>query len=346
MTQCGVADMKICHPAHVRGTMHLMQPPPRLARPVQIAVSLLAPALLLVSTASAQPVPTTGGSGSTMGQGAASITTRSDVRLALESDRGTNNERLQAIGRAVGLKMADVRACYTRAAAADPTVTGELRLRVSLDGARGRPAVEVTTDLLPNDALQNCVLGALRGVDLQGVGRPAAAIVSLEFANSAARGTQAVHDTREQQVAAVGTNAAGQAQAQGTTGERELSYSVTAVGTGTSATDVAAVQRAITDGLAGLLDCRRRAGRRGASPAGVVTVTAEIGARNMRNAVAASSTVADQNSSHCAERALEQMPMPPGEHTGRVSIVVTYRDANGSATPGAPTKAPPRRPRR
>lgn len=331
--------MKFCCAAHVRGTMRVMHPPSRLFCSSFVASALLA------SAAAAQAGPVVGTGGTTMGQGAASITTRSDVRLALESDRGTNNERLQAIGRAVGLKMAEVRACYTRAAAADPTVTGELRLRVALDGARGRPTVEITTDLLANDALQSCVLGALRVVNLHAVERPAAAIVSLEFANSAARGTQAVHDSRERQVAAVGTNAQGQAQAQGTTGEREISYAVTAVGAATTAAEVGAVQRAITDGLAGLLDCRRRAGRRGASPAGVVTVTAEIGGHNLRNAAAASSTVGDANSGRCVERALEQMPLPPGNHSGQVRIVVTFRDANGSATPAPPTKAPPRRPR-
>lgn len=307
---------------------------------------LITLALPTASAGFAQPVPGTGVRGTGMAQGAASITTRSDVRLALESERGTNNERLQAIGHAVGLKMGEVRACYTRAAAADPTVTGELRLRVALDGGRGRPIIEITTDLLTNEALQACVLTALRGVELQGVERPAGAIVSLEFANSAARGTQEVQDSRQRQVAAVGTNAQGQAQAQGATGEREISYDVTAVGPGTDAAAVAAVQRGLTDGLAGLLDCRRRAGRRGASPAGVITVTAAIGPGNLRNATVASSTVRDPNSGTCAARALEQMPLPPGRHTGQVRIVVTFTDANGSATPPLPTKAPARRPRR
>jgi hypothetical protein len=307
---------------------------------------LVASSLASASAAVAQPVPGTGVNGTGMAQGAASITTRSDVRLALESERGTNNERLQAIGRAVGAKMGEVRGCYTRAAAADPTVTGELRLRVALDGERGRPIVGITTDLLTNDALQTCVLTALRAVDLQGVERPAGAIVSLEFANSAARGTQAVQDSRAQQVAAVGVNAQGQAQAQGSTGAREISYDVTAADASTNAAAVAAVQRGLTDGLAGLLDCRRRAGRRGASPAGVITVNAEIGTGNLRNAAAASSTVRDPNAGTCAARALEQMPLPAGNHSGRVRIVLTFTDAGGSATPALPTKVPPRRPRR
>jgi len=325
----------------------LRSPSSSLVAALLIAPALLfTPALLFSSEASAQqPVPGVGVNGTGMGQGAASITTRSDVRLALESDRGTNNDRLQAIGRAVGQKMAAVRSCYTRAAAADPTVTGELRLRVSLDGGRGRPSVEITTDLLSDDALQTCVLTAMRAVELQGVERPAAAIVSLEFANSAARGTQAVQDSRARQVASVGTNAQGQAQAQGSTGEREISYDVTAVGA-TSSTAVAAVQRGLTDGLAGLLDCRRRAGRRGASPAGVITLTAQIAGRNLRGAAAASSTVGDTNSGRCAELALEQMQLPAGEHAGQVRVVITFRDASGSATPAPPTKAPPRRPRR
>lgn len=298
-------------------------------------------ALLLASAASAQAV---GVGGTGMGQGAASITTRSDVRLALESERGTSNERLQGIGRAVGLKMGEVRACYARAAAADPTVTGELRLRIALDGARGRPTVEITTDLLTNDALQACVLTALRAVDLAGVEGPAAAIVSLEFANSAARGTQLVQDSRARQASAVGTNAQGQAQVQGSTGEREVSYEVTAADAGTDAAAIAAVQRALTDGLAGLLDCRRRAGRRGASPAGTIALDAELGATNLRNVAAVTSTVRDPNGGACAARALAQMPLPPSPHPGRVHIVLTFTDASGRATP--PPPAPPRRPRR
>jgi hypothetical protein len=325
---------------------------PRAASPLPSSLlgALLA-APLVVATAHAQTrppavaAPGTGVAGSGMGQGAASITTRSDVTLAIDSDRGTSAAKLQAIGQAVGRKMGDIRACYAQATAADPTITGQLRLRVALDAGRAVPAFEVQADTLSDEGLRQCVMRVVRSVDLAGVERPAAALVSLDFANTAARGTQAVQQARAEQTAAVAVDGAGRASAAGGTGEREVGYAVSADGDGTAPEVVAAVHRALGDGLAGLLDCRRRAGRR-SSPAGAITVTAEVSS-SLRRATAESSTVADAAAARCVERALEALVLPPGARSGRVRIVVTFRDAEDDppARPAAP-RAPARRPAR
>jgi hypothetical protein len=283
----------------------------------------------------------TGVAGSGMAQGTASITTRSDVTLSLDSDRGTSGTKLQAIGHAVGRKMSDIRACYAQATANDPTVTGQLHLRIAVDAGAAAPSLEVRTDTLNEDALRQCVLRALRAVDLSSVERPAAALVSLEFANTAARGARAVQQARTEQTASVTIDPTGRANASGGTGEREVGYAVSADDDATAPEVVAAVHRALGDGLAGLLDCRRRAGRR-ASPAGAITLTAEVGS-SLRRTATVSSTVADPGAPRCVERALESLALPSGHAGGRVRVTVTFGPEETEAagpSAGPPTPVP------
>src|SRR5688500_4080746 len=91
-----------------------------------------------------------------MGQGHAHITTRSDVRMSLESVPGTSATRLQLLGRAVGAGMGAIRECYGSVVEQRPTVTGTLRMRVAL-AERGAANVDVVSDGPADRELLRCV---------------------------------------------------------------------------------------------------------------------------------------------------------------------------------------------
>lgn len=295
----------------------------------------LAAALATPAIAAAQPGGATAGQGTNMGQGEARITARSDVRLAIESERGTNSQRLEAIGRAVGTKMGEVRQCYGRAVDADPTLQGFLRLRIVVPQGRGRATVEATEDRTNNETLSRCMMRALRAADFAGIPGPAAAVVSLEFDNTAARGVTRMRQGSEQRVEeAVRVNAEGLAQSTGGTGEGEVRFQLVAV----AASDndaVTSFHRALASNVAGLLDCRRRAGRRGRNPGGEMDVAIRINGRRVQTVTASGSTVGDANAPRCVQNALRQLPLQ-GTARGQMRLHVTFAPGEGTSTEAAP----------
>ena len=74
-----------------------------------------------------------GVAGSGMGQGQARISSRSDVRLAMESLPGTTAAQVTLLGQRVGQRMQQIRQCYDDVVDHRPGVVGTLRLRVALE---------------------------------------------------------------------------------------------------------------------------------------------------------------------------------------------------------------------
>ncbi|HHH29470.1 MAG TPA: hypothetical protein ENK57_14145, partial [Polyangiaceae bacterium] len=180
---------------------------------MRLSISL---ALLLVpSVTSAQGAGGVANSG--MSQGEARISSRSDIRLSMESMPGTSGTRVSALGSRVGRRMAQVRACYTETISEHPTVTGTLRLRILLDGD-GAPTIEVERNDTHDSGLATCISGALGGLDHDGLSRPTHAVVQLEFANSAAHGAErAARRAREARQVSVQVDADGDVTSSGGT---------------------------------------------------------------------------------------------------------------------------------
>lgn len=252
-----------------------------------------------------------------MGQGQAHITTRSDVRMSLESVPGTGAARLAALGRAVGGGMGAIRQCYARVIEERPTVTGTLRLRVSL-GASGRPEVNVEEDGPSDRELLTCVRNAVIGQSMDGVERPAAAIVVLELSNTAAAGAAETARRADEADEVAVAREEGRAVARG-----EASGVRFAV-RGAEDAVVAEALRVVRSQIAGMLDCRRRASRRGMDPTGTVTLTMQMRARRAPDLRAGRSTVRDERAPTCLERALERAPRTP-ESAGRVDVEVEFQ---------------------
>ena len=112
---------------------------------------------------------------------------------------------------------------------------------------------------------------------------------------------------------------------------RDVEFTVSGVG-GAEEELVGAVQRGVLENIAGLIDCRRRAGRR-ESPAGVLVVTADVRNRDFTAATSDSSTVADVRAPICVAAALRRMHLPDGNRRGRVQLHITFRASSDGPPP-------------
>ncbi|MEZ4339704.1 MAG: hypothetical protein R3B82_24050 [Sandaracinaceae bacterium] len=262
-----------------------------------------------------------------MGQGEARISARSDVRLSMESMPGTSGARVSALGARVGARMTQIRTCYTDILAQTPTITGTLRLRVLLEEGSRAPNVEVDRDGTHSTTLVRCVTGALSAIDTNGLSRPTHAVVQLEMANTAARGAeQAAERAQEARQVTVEIDADGNATSSGGTPDGKVRFRV--VGQGReSAGAVVAAHRAILSALPGLLDCRRRAGRRGASSAGEVRVTMNVRDGRAPTARVTRCTVAGTRTQPCLNRTLRGIETRSSGGSGTVAITITFSEA-------------------
>lgn len=253
-----------------------------LAAPVGHSPSMRYPWLLGASflvLCFASPTAAQGGSGgvgnSGMDQGQARITSRADVRLSMESMRGTGRAAVTVLGQRVGAEMTRIRGCYEARVEEDPTITGVLRLRFLLE-ERGRPRVEVDRDGVDDGALVRCITRVLERLDIAQLSRPTRAIVALQLANTAARGAEASAErAQETRQVTLTMDGDGNPTSSGGTEDRRVRFTVTGSG-GDSGPAVAAAHRGLMTVLPGLMDCRRRSGRRGRAPAGELTATMRI----------------------------------------------------------------------
>ena len=291
----------------------------------RIALALTALALS-ASPALAQDDGPGGVASSGMGQGQARITARSDVRLSMESMPGTSGSRVSALGSRVGARMTQLRTCYDEVVAERPTVRGALRLRLLLE-ERGAPNVEVDRDTANDAPLTRCVTRELGRVDVSGLVRPTHAIVNLEMANSAARGaeTAAVRAQQAQQVTLT-RDADGNPTASGGTPDGHVRF--TAIGSGAESGEaVAAAYRATMSALPGLMDCRRRSGRRNQSPEGDVHVQMSIYEGRPPTSRVLRCTVASDRARACVSRTLRRIERRADSGRGAVRVNIHFADA-------------------
>jgi hypothetical protein len=205
-----------------------------------------------------------------MDQGEARITTETGISLALDSVPGTSAARVQAMGRAVQTRMVALRTCYHNVVAVRPTVTGVIRMQITVPEGRGAATVTVTEDGVHDEELLTCSRTALLAMPTTGLERPSSVIAVLTVANSAAEGSAIAARHADEGDAVTVTQEAGRP-----TASMEMSdvRFVIRGAAGSADAMVAEGYRVVRSQIAGLLDCRRRASRRRRSPAGTVVLT-------------------------------------------------------------------------
>jgi hypothetical protein len=255
--------------------------------------------LFVTSAAGAQ-------TGASMQQGEASIAVRSDVKLAVKGTGGTTSERLMKLGQAVGDQMGEIRACYRKQVANSPEVIGALRIRIAL-GHTDKPELELSEQAGSSKELVACVSHALSKGKYRDVGRPAAAMLSLEFDNSRARG-QAEMVERSAQMAHVVAQGAGDGsqQASWSTEGSEVRFTVrTAAGSPAAALEL--LMRGFQSGYAAFLDCRRKCEKGGTSPEGDIEADLSLDRQALARMKLGAISVAHERAPACADRAFKRV---------------------------------------
>jgi hypothetical protein len=280
-------------------------------------------ALTLFASSAAAQGGHGGVSGSGIGQGEARITSRSDVRLSMESLPGTGSAAMTALGQRVGARMATIRGCYEARVAENPTVTGTLRLRWLLD-AQGPARVEIDRDEVGDAPVRTCITRALEGLDASGLARPTRAVVQLQLANTAARAAeQTAERAQEAQQVTLSTDADGNPTSSGGTTEGHVRFTLTGEGAA-SGPAVAAAHRGVLSVLPGLLDCRRRAGRRGRSPGGELSAVLQVQPGRSPTSRVTASTVPNEQTRTCVSRVLGRIEHRATEGRGNVRARIQF----------------------
>jgi hypothetical protein len=164
----------------------------------------------------------------------------------------------------------------------------------------------------------------LKRAPYKGVGRPAAAIVTLDFQNTRAEGQKQMMERRV--VAddiAVKERAGGGYEASWATPDGRVAFRVEADASG-SREAVAHTLMGFRKSFAGFLDCRRRCDKDGLSPAGQTDVDLRLARGGKASAKVKNTTVPHKRATPCIERALNRLTFegaPPGQ---KVSVAITF----------------------
>lgn len=259
-----------------------------------------------------------------MADGEASINVRSDVKLGIKGTLGTTSERLQELTDAVTGRMGGLRKCYRDLLAKRPATVGEIAIRLTLERGRGKPKLELKEKGGSDADLSKCVAKVLSRGPYKGVGRPAAAIVTLSFQNTRAEGQKAMTELREEASEVdVEEGADGTLQASWATPDRKVAFVVRG-GTKAGRGAVATALRGFKSSFASFLDCRRRSDKDGLSPAGDIEIDVRLARGGKASTKVKSSTVPHKRAVPCVERVLRRLKFGDGAPGKRVRVQVTF----------------------
>ena len=272
---------------------------------------------LAAGAAQAQAAASSDVAGAGMGQGQANINVRSDVTLGIKGERATPTERLEQLTEVVSEQMPKLRKCYHDLIAKHPTTVGSLAIRLVLE--RSEPvSLELKEHGGTEPELTACVKRVLDKMPLQKVTRPAAALLTLDFQNSRAKGEREMQQRSEAADRVdVRQDGAGFAA-----DWKSVDGKVSFVVSSDSSEAVVAALRAVRDSFPGFADCRRRSEKGGLSPAGVIEAQVQLLRGGKGKAKVTSSTVAHPRAVPCSERVLRGIKFDgaPAGQTAKVQI--------------------------
>lgn len=260
-----------------------------------------------------------------MGQGEAVISVRSDVRLSILGTKGTKRENVDALANVVRKKIPAIRACYVKVVSTTPNITGELHLTMEFNKKPKRPRLTIpdqTDALVP---LVPCVKKALIKTSLSNGFRPAAAVLTLTFNNTRARGQNLLQKSREANDKFPITTQNGLHAIRWTTDDGKLSFLVTAAET-TSKAAVASVQRVLRDRFGVFLDCRRRASKRGMSPAGETEVDVVVKRKGKIVPNVRSTSVSHKRAPICIEKAFNKLIFDAVPSKTQLTVKIRFQE--------------------
>ena len=250
---------------------------------------------------------------------------RTGVKLSMSPLSNPVGDHVVAMGTRVQRAMPGVRQCYGRAVTRHPSLEGKVEFRLEA-GKRGAAKVWVTHAGVEHKKLARCFASALRSARMNGIPARAAAKVRIEFQNSRAAGADQLAmraaqarrvDLRRERDGSVSSN--------GGTQGGEVQFQLRSKRKGSRATKAAltSLHTAVADRLAGLLDCRRRAARRGMRARGALVFEVQTGAGEVRRVRTVSSQLQDPRAPQCVKTWLAKAE-PEDLKPGRVLLTLQY----------------------
>lgn len=259
-------------------------------------------------------------------QGEIGLEVRSDVSMGIQGTRGTPKARLEALGKRVMTSMGDVRRCYRELVAKRPTTVGAFAITVIVDeGANAQMKVEEKGG--SDRDLKRCVMKVVGKLEFRDVPKPAAAVVTLRFANSRSESQEKANKARAaKDVVDVKDGADGSKEASWTTADGRVSFAASASKGADPAAAVTAVIRGLREGFPPFLDCRRRATKRGFSPKGEIHAVVRLSRRGKAQTKLGEVTVAHKRVPTCVSRAFRRVSYPEAPPGSRVNLTVSFAE--------------------
>lgn len=224
------------------------------------------------------------------------ISTRSDVKMAVEGATGTSGKRLEALAGTLSAPLATIKRCYAELVKERPEVVGTLPLSITLP-QQGKLSVQMADAPPELKPMRKCIDLAFAKIDMGAVPRPAAAHVSLALTNTAAGSVDEVRSREADARKIVVEERDGLFFSRGTSAGGEVSFEVK----GRDKAQVEKTHALARDALPGLFDCRRRASKL-ASPEGEIALALAAGG----TISVKSSTVPNERAPTCATGALKR----------------------------------------
>jgi hypothetical protein len=259
-----------------------------------------------------------------MDQGQAKIAVQSNLRISIKGERATSAERVDAVGKAVQAKTAQLKACYESQFKSDPTAVGAVEVLLSFTETSSRPELDIRPNAGFTKDMLSCLRRLLASATLPQNERPASALATLAFSNSRAQGEQAMQDRKSQSADTepVAVNAAGKLEGVWSSPDHKITFTTNA-DKAEPKQSVAAAQQALRKSLGAFLDCRRKAAKGGADPSAQTAVAVSwYGSRT--EAAIESTTLTKDQAVTCMKKIFKRLKIENGPEQGRLSVTVSF----------------------
>jgi hypothetical protein len=258
---------------------------------------------------------------SPMGQGQASIGVRSDVTLGIKGLRATTSDRLAKLTEVVSDQLPPLRKCYREVVAKHPTTVGSIEIRLTLEQGDDKVGLELKQIGGSDEALSGCVKHVFEKAPMRKLERPSAALVTLQFENTRAKGEQEMAERRRAaEHVEVHERAGGGFEASWATSDGSIRFEVG----GASRDAVESALGTLRTSFAGFADCRRHAEKGGLSPEGQLGAKIELARAGKSSAKVESSTVASPRAPQCVEHALRALKAEGAAAGQHLDLRVTF----------------------
>lgn len=261
---------------------------------VRAAHTSVALCALLLSLGGAMPTPARADANALASLTTAdgSVRAQASVQLALEPVPGARDE-VVAMGSPIRARMPGLRQCLATTMAQSSAAQGRVTFEVEAR-SRGAARVKLREDTTRDPALVACMKRELAAAKFAGVSRGARAALVVTVQNPLA----ALHN-RAQRKQEVRMLAGGRAESAG--GTEDLRFRVS--GSAYAARSIAGVAQGLSDRVATLLDCRRKASRH--DQAGSITLDLKLRAGEV--AQGASRSTVKPSASRCIASLVTQL---------------------------------------